>query len=266
VISGLAALTLRQLFKPFPVHVLAFGKHKHVQMKWSDFFTSSVGKKFVMALSGLFLISFLIVHVGINACIFADILDDNDNGEMFNKAAHFMGSSYVIRLLEFGLFVVFFIHIIQGYVLEAKNRSKRGVGYQVSMGSKGSAWYRKSMGLLGTLILLFLIVHISQFWVPSRITGNLPQAHYNNNGIEYHNMYIRMIEVFQSGWIVALYLLGCFSLAWHLVHGFQSAFRTMGVSNTRYVTMARVSGIAFSILVSLLFALMPISMHLGWVD
>src|ERR1700754_5075820 len=101
-------------------------------MKWSEFFTSSVGKKFVMALSGLFLISFLVVHVGINACIFADILDDNDNGEMFNKAARFMGSSYVIRLMEIGLFAIFFVHIIQGYVLEAKNRSKRAVGYNVS--------------------------------------------------------------------------------------------------------------------------------------
>lgn len=236
-------------------------------MKWSDFFTSSVGKKFVMALSGLFLISFLIVHVGINACIFADLFDDNDNGEMFNKAAHFMGASYVIRLLEVGLFVGFFIHIIQGYVLEVRNRSKRSVGYQVSMGSKGSRWYRKSMGLLGTLILLFLIVHISHFWVPSRITQEgLGQAYYNNNGIEYHNLYARMIDVFQTGWVVALYLLACFSLAWHLIHGFQSAFRTLGVSNNRYVILARAGGMAFSILVPLLFALMPISMYLGWVD
>jgi succinate dehydrogenase / fumarate reductase cytochrome b subunit len=235
-------------------------------MKWSDFFTSSVGKKFVMALSGLFLISFLVIHVGINACIFADLFDDNDNGEMFNKAAHFMGSSYVIRLLEIGLFVGFLIHIIQGYVLEVRNRSTRSVGYQVSMGSKGSRWYRKSMGLLGTLILFFLIIHISHFWVPSRVTGGLPEAHYNNNGVEYHNLYARMVDVFQAGWVVALYLLACFSLAWHLIHGFQSAFRTLGVSNNRYVTLARASGVAFSILVPLLFALMPISMYLGWVD
>ncbi|HYO23225.1 MAG TPA: succinate dehydrogenase, partial [Flavisolibacter sp.] len=69
-------------------------------MKWSHFFTSVVGRKFVMALTGIFLITFLLVHVGLNACIFADWVDTTDNGEMFNKAAHFMGSTIVTRILE----------------------------------------------------------------------------------------------------------------------------------------------------------------------
>src|SRR6201986_1615604 len=98
-------------------------------MKCSQFFSSSVGKKLVMALTGLFLITFLIIHVGINACIFADLLDDSDNGEIFNIAAHFMGAYYVIRLLEVGLFIGFIIHIWQGFSLEIQNRSKRKKGY-----------------------------------------------------------------------------------------------------------------------------------------
>src|SRR5215208_7117122 len=104
-------------------------------MNWSKFFTSSVGKKFVMALTGLFLISFLIIHVGLNSCIYNDLafFDRNDNGEMFNRAAHFMGASYVIRIIEIGLFIGFFIHIIQGYVVEFQNRSKRSIGYKVKM-------------------------------------------------------------------------------------------------------------------------------------
>lgn len=234
-------------------------------MKWSEFFTSSVGKKFVMALSGLFLISFLIVHVGINACIYADLLDDNDNGEIFNKAAHFMGAYYVIRIIEVGLFVGFFIHIIQGYVLAGKNQARRSVGYKVPMGNKGSRWYSKSMGLLGTLILLFLVVHISHFWVPSRVTHTLEEVSYGSTRV-YHNLYLRMYETFQVGWIVIVYVIGCISLAWHLMHGFQAAFRTLGVSNNKYVALARGAGIAFSILVPLLFAFMPISMYFQWVD
>jgi succinate dehydrogenase cytochrome b subunit len=237
-------------------------------MKWSEFFTSSVGKKLVMGLSGLFLISFLIVHVGINACIFNDLIifDHNDDGSMFNRAAHFMGSSYVIRILEIGLFLGFFIHIIQGYVLEFQNRSKRKIGYDVKMGTKGSKWYRKSMGLLGTLILLFLIMHISHFWVPSRITGGLPSAYYRGpDGPEYHDLFSRMVDVFQNPWIVILYILGCFSLAWHLMHGFQSAFRTLGVYNKKYIGLIKATGIGFSIIVPLIFALMPISMYFGWV-
>jgi len=132
-------------------------------MKWSEMFTSSVGKKWVMALTGLFLITFLMVHVGLNACIWA-----NDGGNMFNAGAHFMGSMVVIRIIEIGLMTGFLIHIIQGFVLEFENRSKRKKGYAVAMGSKGSKWYSRSMGLLGTLILIFLIIHLSHFWVPNR--------------------------------------------------------------------------------------------------
>jgi len=235
-------------------------------MKWSEFFTSSVGKKLVMALSGLFLISFLVVHVGINACVFNDlpIFDPNDNGRMFNKAAHFMGSTVVIRILEIGLFIVFFIHIIQGYVLEAKNMSRRSVGYNVKMGTKGSRWYRKSMGLLGTLLLLFLIMHISHFWIPSRVTQDLAPVQYGD--MEAHDLFARMVAVFQNGWIVALYIVGCISLGWHLLHGFQSAFRTLGLSNHKYISLIKATGAGFSILVPLLFALMPISMYMGWIQ
>lgn len=235
-------------------------------MKWSEFFTSSVGKKLVMALTGLFLITFLIVHVGINACIFADMLDDSDNGEIFNIAAHFMGAYYVIRIIEVGLFIGFIIHIVQGFALEAQNRARRKVGYQVPMGSEGSAWYRKSMGLLGTLIFLFLVMHISHFWVPSRITHNLEEVTYNDLQLPMHNLYARMIEVFQNPVVVVLYVIGCISLAWHLLHGFQSAFRTVGVHNKKYVELAKGAGVIFSILVPFLFAMMPISIYLGWVD
>jgi succinate dehydrogenase / fumarate reductase cytochrome b subunit len=177
-----------------------------------------------------------------------------------------MGAYYVIRIIEVGLFVGFFIHIIQGYVLVTKNKAKRSIGYQVPMGSEGSRWYRKSMGLLGTLILLFLVVHVTHFWVPSRITGGLAEVTYGSDPVVYHNLYARMVEVFQQEWVVILYVIGCISLAWHLVHGFQSAFRTLGVSNSKYISLARGAGLTFSILVPLLFALMPISMYLGWVD
>jgi succinate dehydrogenase / fumarate reductase, cytochrome b subunit len=237
-------------------------------MNWTSFFTSSVGKKLVMALTGLFLISFLVVHVGINCCIYNDLsfFDPEDDGKMFNQAAHFMGSSVVIRILEIGLFIGFFIHIIQGYVLEVQNRQRRKVGYRVKMGSEGSRWYRKSMGLLGTLILFFLIIHVSHFWVPSRVTHDLnPRQYLGPNGPTIHDLFERMVNVFQEPWVVVLYIVGCISLAWHLVHGFQSAFRTMGVYNKGYITILKVIGIGFSILVPLLFALMPVSMYFGWV-
>src|SRR5687767_11944508 len=234
-------------------------------MTWSRLFTSSVGKKIVMALTGLFLVSFLVIHVGLNSCIFNDLafFDPQDNGRMFNKAAHFMGSSVLIRIIEIGLFIGFIIHIVQGYVLEVQNQSRRRTGYKVKMGSRGSTWYSKSMGLLGTLFLFFLIMHISHFWVPSRVTQELAPVQYGD--METHNLFARMVDVFQNKWVVILYVLGCISLAWHLLHGFQSAFRTLGLHNKKYIGIVKATGVLFSVIVPLIFALMPVSMHFGWV-
>ena len=235
-------------------------------MKWSEFFTSSVGKKLVMSLTGISLILFLVVHAGLNACIWA-----NDGGEMFNKAAHFMGSTIVIRILEIGLFAGIFLHIIQGYVLTAQNNSRRPVKYAVAYGTNGSKWYSRSMGLLGTLLLLFLIMHIYHFWTPSRLGGiasihSLEPVTYMD-GKEIHNLYAEMLKVFQGNLlIVILYILGCISLAYHLMHGFQSSFRTLGVHNKRYIVLIKATGLAFSVIVPFVFAMMPVSMYMGWVS
>lgn len=237
-------------------------------MKWSQFFTSPVGRKIVMALTGLFLISFLIIHVGLNSTIFYDLntpfTDHTDNGSMFNRAAHFMGNSLVIRIMEIGLFAGFILHIIQGYVVEIKNKSKRSTGYKIGLGNRGSKWYSRSMAILGTLIFLYLIMHVAQFWVPSRITHNLQTAIYR--GVETHNLFLKMYQTFQNLLIVILYLIGVLALTFHLFHGFHSAFRTMGVHNKKYLAMLKVLGYGFTIVVCLLFALMPISMYLQWVS
>jgi succinate dehydrogenase / fumarate reductase cytochrome b subunit len=235
-------------------------------MKWSFFFTSVVGRKIVMALTGLFLISFLVVHVGMNACIFYDLpfFNSNDNGSMFNRAAHFMGASLVVRILEIGLFAGFLLHIIQGYVVEIKNRSKRKQGYKVGLGNRGSTWMSRSMAILGTLIFLYLVIHIAQFWIPSRITENLGTKEYY--GREVHDLFSLMYETFQQGWVVILYLVGVISLAFHLFHGFHSAFRSIGVHNKKYLSLLKSLGYGFTIIVCVLFALMPISMYLQWVS
>jgi succinate dehydrogenase / fumarate reductase cytochrome b subunit len=234
-------------------------------MTWKQAFTSSVGKKLVMGITGISLIAFLIVHVGLNACIWA-----NDNGEMFNKAAHFMGSTIVIRLAEIGLFAGIILHIVQGYILTAQNNSRRDVKYAVDYGNKGSKWYSRSMGLLGTLIFLFLIMHIWHFWTPSRLGGvgnvkELDEVTYGT-GFQMHNLYAEMIRVFQDPIIVVLYVIGVISLCYHLMHGFHSAFRTLGVHNKKYAKLISNTGYGFAIVVCLAFAMMPISIYLGWVS
>jgi len=221
-------------------------------MTWKQVFTSSIGQKITMALTGIFLILFLIVHVGLNACIWA-----NDGGKMFNEAAHFMGGYWVPRLLEIGLFAGIILHIVQGLMLEFENRARRGSAYAIDYGNRGSKWYSRSMGLLGTIILLFLVVHIGDFWLPNR-------SHQKFLLGEEINLYEKMQVTFQQTWVVVVYIVGCISLAYHLAHGFYSAFKTLGVYNKRYLAAIQWCGYAFSIIVPLAFALMPLSFYLGW--
>jgi succinate dehydrogenase / fumarate reductase cytochrome b subunit len=173
--------------------------------------------------------------------------------------------------MEIGLFAGIIVHVIQGLLLFFENKSKRKIGYAIEYGERGSKWYSRSMGLLGTLLLLFLIMHIYHFWVPSRLGGMwnikpLEEVDYTNGlGKQYHNLYAEMINVFQNPIVVILYVLGCISLAYHLMHGFESAFRTIGVHNNRYLKMLRYVGRGYSIIISIAFAMMPISIYLGWV-
>ena len=235
-------------------------------MNWSHLFTSTIGKKIVVAVTGLFLVSFLVIHVGINSCVFKDLFVPDDNGDMFNRAADFMARTVVIRIMEYVLFAGFFIHIIQGLVVEFQNRAKRKIGYEINMGNRGSIWYSRSMGLLGTILLIFLIIHWLHFWVPARFTHvGLEEPLLMSNGRVSHNMFQLMKETFAHWWVVILYVVGCISLAWHLMHGFQSAFRTLGLHNKKYLNLVNSIGVGFSIIVPLLFALMPLSFKFGWI-
>lgn len=222
-------------------------------MTWKQFLTSSIGKKFVMGLTGLFLITFLCVHVGVNACIFV-----NDGGETFNTAAHFMSHNWVVRIMEIGLFAGLLLHIIQGLLLWKQNAAARKVGYAQSAANKNSKWYSRSMGLLGTLLLLFLIMHLAHFWVGTKVEQYF--------GDDNHDLYQEMKGVFSQWWVVVLYVLGVGSLLFHLLHGFQSAFQTLGVNHKRYTPIIKAAGVAYSIIVCILFALMPIAMFLQWLD
>jgi succinate dehydrogenase / fumarate reductase cytochrome b subunit len=222
-------------------------------MTWNHFFTSSIGKKFIMGFTGLFLIVFLIVHVGVNACIFL-----NDGGETFNAAAHFMSHFWLIRVLEIGLIAGLLLHIIQGLILVKQNEAARPVKYAVSDANKNSKWYSRSMGILGTLLLLFLIMHLAHFWVPTKVNMYL--------GDDNENTYHSLQHVFSVWYWVVLYILGIVSLFWHLYHGFQSAFQTFGINHKKYTPLIKAIGNAYAIIVCLLFALMPISMFFGWIS
>lgn len=220
-------------------------------MSKENFLTSSLGKKVVMSLTGLFLISFLVVHVSINSLIFL-----NDGGDIFNKAASFMAHNIFIRIMEVGLFAGFILHIIQAYAVTLKNQKARPVKYAVTDGNANSKWYSRSMAVLGSLLLMFLVVHLSNFWWP---TKKAVFAH------EEHNTFEGLKAVFAQWYFVAIYILGVLSLCYHLLHGFSSAFQSLGLSHPKYTPVIKIVGKTFTVIVCVLFALMPISVFMEWI-
>ncbi len=206
-----------------------------------------------MALTGTFLITFLIVHAGINSCIFL-----NDGGETFNTFAHFMSHNWIVRFLEIGLFAGLILHIVQGLLLWAQNNRARPVKYHYNQPAKNSQWYSRSMGILGTLLLLFLIMHLNHFYVGTKI------ALYS--GDQPHNLYEELQVIFSDPIWVGLYLVGVVALFWHLYHGFQSAFQTFGLNHKRYTPVIRAAGIGYAVIICSLFALMPLAFHFHWIS
>ena len=213
-------------------------------------FKSSLGKKLVMGITGLFLISFLMVHCFLNSLIFI-----NDGGETFNLGAEFMAKNWLIRAMEIVLFGGLLWHIIQAAILTRQNKKARPVAYAASNPSANSKWYSRSMGLLGTILLIFLIIHLRHFWVVSRFTDEITSGR--------ETLFNEMKEVFSQLWVVILYCLAMVSLGYHLLHGFKSAFQTLGWNHVKYNSMIEKTGMIISIVLPVLFAAMPIAIYMG---
>ncbi|RFP65861.1 succinate dehydrogenase [Hymenobacter lapidiphilus] len=228
-------------------------------MSWiSKTLTSSIGRKIVMATTGLFLCSFLVVHLLINLQLLR-----HDGGASFNFWAEFMGTNPVIRFMEIVLMLGFAVHIYQGLALAYHNKKARGAqGYVVNHSEQNSQWSSRNMALLGTLLLIFLIIHLMNFWVRSRFDafGGLAMVKVPNMDHPVGDLYSVAAASFKIPWYVALYAVAQIALGYHLWHGFRSGFQTLGLKHPKYTPAVYYTGYAFSVVISVLFALVPIVM------
>jgi succinate dehydrogenase / fumarate reductase cytochrome b subunit len=175
-----------------------------------------------------------------------------------------MGTNWIIRAMEIVLFAGIIAHIILALILTLENRKARPIGYAKFDGAANSTWYSRWMGLLGTLILMFLIIHLAHFWVQSRFTDNLAHTRDQIEGNQI-TMFGRMQFIFSELWVVIVYCLSMVSLAYHLLHGFQSAFQSLGLNHNKYTPAIKLCGVAFSIIIPLTFAAMPVAIYTGFV-
>ena len=225
-------------------------------MSWlTEALRSSLGRKLVMSLSGLFLILFLVGHVLGNLLLFLD-----DGGMAFNEYARFMTSTPAIQVLSIITYASIVIHVLYSIIISRLNRKARPVAYAVSSASANSLWSSRNMGLLGTIVLIFLVIHLKSFWYEMRF-GQIPMVNYDGAG-EFKDLYVIVAEAFTQWWYVLLYVVAMLGLAFHLSHGFTSAFQTLGLTHKKYTPLIEGIGLWFSIIVPALFALIPIVMFI----
>lgn len=227
-------------------------------MKWIiNFLFSSIGKKIIMSLTGLFLISFLPVHLLGNFQLMA-----GDGGEAFNTYAYFMTNNPLIKFTSYGLYFFILLHAVQGIMIAIKNKSAKGSNYKVST-YKNKTWASSNMALLGILIFAFLCIHMGDFWFKMKFTSQIAMidTYPGYEGIGVKDLYTRVAAAFSQLWIVIVYLIGLLALGFHLVHGFSSAFQTLGLNHKKYTPLIKGLGYAYSVLIPLGFAIIPIWMY-----
>ncbi len=204
----------------------------------SGFSSSSVGRKVIMSLSGLFLITFLLVHLGVNLTLFG-------GPELFNSASHFMATNLVIQVMQYVLAAGFILHIIMGINLELKNRAARPVKYVKNNPAANSGWASRNMIYTGLLILLFIILHLKDFFVEIKFG-------------EVTSDYDLVTQLFKNPIYVIIYVFAFILLGIHLSHGFQSAFTSIGARKPKYYSCVKNLGIAYSYLIALGFSIIAI--------
>ena len=210
-------------------------------------FSSSLGKKYLMAITGLFLCSFLIIHFLGNIALFT-------NPVQFNEYTRFMSSNPIIRVMEIILVLGFLTHIIDAIILTRVNKKAQPVKY--AMNKNKSSWYSRNMGLTGTIILVFLILHLQSFWYEYKFGEVLMTI--DSNGDEIKDMFTIVKTAFREWWYSAIYILAMILLGSHLNHGFQSAFQSVGLRHKKYTPIIKMLGTGFSISITIGFISFPI--------
>jgi succinate dehydrogenase / fumarate reductase cytochrome b subunit len=245
-------------------------------------FNSSLGKKLIMALTGLFLCTFLIVHLGGNLLLFS-----NDNGYSFNVYANFLTHFPPIEVIAYLLYLSILVHTVYAIILTTINRKSRPIKYAAAPKSPTS-WSSQNMGLLGSILFLFIVIHMADFWFGYHNDKSMPFKEYRTNVltneisatvftppnadfehsvtsngdtqiVRVKDLNSRVIRSFSNPFYVIFYVIAMGTLSFHLLHGFQSAFHTLGWVHRKYKPIIYFIGTwLFAVVIPVGFALMPI--------
>jgi len=219
----------------------------------SSFMSASIGRKFLMSITGIFLISFLSIHLTLNLFLTFD-----DSGDLFNLAANFMATNPFIKIMEPILAIGFVIHIIWSGWITLENMRARPQKYEY--GDQLLSWWApaKNMFILGGMIMIFLVIHIFNFWVKMKLTGDPLLAGVDVGGEEMHNAYALVSNLFLNPWYDLLYMAGGILVGLHISHGFWSAFQTIGFSNQIWLKRLKCLAVTIGVVFAVGFCFIPL--------
>jgi succinate dehydrogenase / fumarate reductase cytochrome b subunit len=207
----------------------------------SALYHSSIGKKLVVGLTGLCLCVYLVVHLGGNLLLYK-----GDGGAAFDAYAETLPNLLIIRIIEYVLFAIFLVHIFTGTYLWILNKRARPVQYAMNKPQENSSFFSRTMFLTGSIVFIFLVIHMKTFWFTSRFEAG-----------EHFSMYALVRAAFADPMYSIFYVVAMGLLAFHLRHGFQSAFQTFGIKHQKYAPLIEAVGVIFWLVIPIAFASMP---------
>lgn len=222
-------------------------------MASSSLLGSSLAKKFWMALTGLFLCTFLIAHLAGNL----QLLDLSKEGMLaFNEYGEFMTSFLPIKIVSYVLYASILFHAFAGLYLAYQNKKARPVGYSYNKPGANSKWYSRQMAVLGTLLLIFIVIHMKSFWF---------EMHFGEIGEDAEkrkDLWTVTVTAFDQLWYVLFYVISMAVLGFHLLHGFKSGFQSLGLNHPKYNKAINAFSIFFGVIIPILFAVIPVWIYM----
>jgi succinate dehydrogenase / fumarate reductase cytochrome b subunit len=219
-------------------------------------FKTSVARKNMMAITGLFIIFFLVIHLAGNLIL---VLPDSffpiefwgnvaNQHDMYNAYSHFLVHFWVITLIAYVLYFAIILHVIDALLITLNNRKAKGEKYAVTDNST-SSWYSRNMGILGSIIGIFIVIHMAQFWLQYKVLK-----------IE-HDLYNLVLATMKQWWFVVIYEVGIIALGFHIVHGIESAHRSLGIYPKKVMHVIKYIALCFGLLMAVLYAIIPIILY-----
>ena len=217
-----------------------------------SYFNSTIFRKTLAGLSGLFLVLFLLGHLLGNLQLF---IPGEDGQKQFNEYALFMTTNPAVKILSALTYSSIILHTVLTLFLAFQSSNARDIKYLQSSGNANSTWGSKNMAVLGTLILVFIVIHMKSFWY---------EMHFGVIGLDpwgNKDLHTVTVTAFNELWYVLFYVLSMVVLAIHLKHGVESVFQTLGIKTRRYVSLIHKAAYGFALIVPAAFASIPIYLY-----